>query len=82
MQESTRKQLSTTFGSHQERSRTLLGLLLKPVPEDSLDLLLEQEVFWLRIMKEHIEFVIHLLDPSERELIEQAEEFRKTFHAH
>jgi hypothetical protein len=56
-----------------------LCLLLKPVPEDSLDLLLEQEVFWLRIMKEHIEFVIHLLDPSERELIEQAEAFRKTF---
>lgn len=56
-----------------------LCLLIKPVPEDSLDLLLEQEVFWLRIMKEHIEFVIHLLDPSERELIEQAEEFRKTF---
>ena len=56
-----------------------LGLLLKPVPKDPLELLLVQEVFWLRIMKEHIEFVIHLLDPSERELIEQAEEFRKTF---
>jgi len=56
-----------------------LSLLLKPVPQDSLELLLEQEAFWLRIMKEHIEFVIHLLDPSERELIEQAETFRKTF---
>jgi len=56
-----------------------LSLLQKPVPQDSLDLLLEQEAFWLRIMKEHIEFVIHLLDPSERELIEQAETFRKTF---
>ncbi|NLX63848.1 MAG: DUF2935 domain-containing protein [Clostridiaceae bacterium] len=56
-----------------------LSLLQKPVPQDSLELLLEQEAFWLRIMKEHIEFVIHLLDPSERELIEQAEAFRKTF---
>ncbi len=56
-----------------------LCFLLKPEPEDSLDLLLQQEVFWLRIMKEHIEFVIHLLDPSERELLEQAEDFRKTF---
>ncbi|MGI6084150.1 MAG: DUF2935 domain-containing protein [Acetivibrionales bacterium] len=56
-----------------------LGLLLKSVPEDALDLLLQQEVFWIRIMKEHIEFVIHLLDPSERELIVQAETFRKTF---
>jgi hypothetical protein len=56
-----------------------LEFLRTPAPEDSLDLLLEQEVFWLRIMKEHIEFVIHLLDPSERELIKQAEEFKKTF---
>jgi hypothetical protein len=56
-----------------------LCFLIKPEPEDPLDLLLQQEVFWLRIMKEHIEFVIHLLDPSERELLEQAEDFRKTF---
>ena len=58
-------------------AKRFLGLLLKPEPEDSLDLLLEQEEFWLR--KEHIEFVIHLLDPSERELLEQAEGFRKIF---
>jgi len=56
-----------------------LGLLTSPIPQDPLTLLLEQEVFWLRIMKEHIEFVIHLLDPSERELIRQAETFRRTF---
>jgi hypothetical protein len=56
-----------------------LGLLTSPVPEEPIVLLLQQEVFWLRIMKEHIEFIIHLLDPSERELIEQAEAFRKTF---
>jgi len=56
-----------------------LDLLRTPVPEDPLFALLQEEVFWLRIMKEHIEFVIHLLDPSERELILQAERFRKTF---
>ncbi|NLZ38744.1 MAG: DUF2935 domain-containing protein [Firmicutes bacterium] len=56
-----------------------LNLLTTPVAEDALTLLLQQEVFWLRIMKEHIEFIIHLLDPSERELLEQAHEFRKTF---
>ncbi|MDF2672354.1 MAG: hypothetical protein K0R09_619 [Clostridiales bacterium] len=56
-----------------------LDLLHKPVPEDPLFALLQEEVFWLRIMKEHIEFIIHLLDPSERELIKQAKEFRKTF---
>ncbi|NLZ54213.1 MAG: DUF2935 domain-containing protein, partial [Thermoanaerobacteraceae bacterium] len=56
-----------------------LNLLQRPMPQDPLSLLLEQEVFWLRIMKEHIEFIIHLLDPSERELINQAEEFRRNF---
>jgi len=56
-----------------------LNLLKKPEPKDSLDLLLQQVVFWLRIMKEHIEFIIHLLDPSERELIKQAEKFRRIF---
>jgi len=56
-----------------------LNILQRPVPQDPMSMLLEQEVFWLRIMKEHIEFVIHLLDPSERELINQAEEFRRNF---
>ncbi|NLY70687.1 MAG: DUF2935 domain-containing protein [Clostridiales bacterium] len=56
-----------------------LELLKSPVPEDPLTMLLQQEVFWLRQMKEHIEFVIHLLDPSERELIEDAEDFLKIF---
>lgn len=56
-----------------------LDLLKKPVAEDPLFMLLQEEVFWLRQMKEHIEFIIHLLDPSERELINQAEEFRQTF---
>lgn len=56
-----------------------INFLQRPVPQDPLSMLLEQEVFWLRIMKEHIEFIIHLLDPSERELINQAEELRRTF---
>jgi|GEM_PF-363623 len=56
-----------------------LDLLETRIPGCVLDLLLQQEAFWLRIMKEHVEFVIHLLDPSERELIQQTEQFRKTF---
>jgi len=56
-----------------------LDLLETKIPGNVLDLLLQQEAFWLRIMKEHIEFVIHLLDPSERELIRQATQFQKTF---
>jgi len=47
--------------------------------ETQLARLLAREVFWLRQMKEHVEFVRHLLDPSERELINQTEEFRTRF---
>jgi Protein of unknown function (DUF2935). len=56
-----------------------LNLLRTPVPEDPLFALLQEEVFWIRQMKEHIEFIIHLLDPSERELIEQSQVLYKTF---
>lgn len=58
-----------------------LDLLRKPVLDDPISALLDEEVFWLRQMKEHIEFIIHLLDPSERELIIQAVKLRKTFSA-
>lgn len=44
-----------------------------------LHVLLSRVVFWMRIMKEHIEFMIHLLDPSERLLIRQAKEILGTF---
>jgi hypothetical protein len=43
-------------------------------PMASFQLLAEEESFWLRIMKEHLEFVSHLLDPSERTLIKEAED--------
>lgn len=56
-----------------------LNLLRTPVPEDPLFELLQEEVFWIRQMKEHIEFIIHLLDPSERELITQSMVFKETF---
>ncbi|HHX77842.1 MAG TPA: DUF2935 domain-containing protein [Firmicutes bacterium] len=50
-----------------------------PAPKDPLRAIMIRSVFWLRIMKEHIEFIIHLLDPSERELLAQAEELLKVF---
>lgn len=56
-----------------------LDLLKNSSPEDPLDAILAVEVFWLRIMKEHIEFVRGLLDPSERLLIEQSDQFIATF---
>ncbi len=54
-------------------------LVNPPKPVNSIRQILERAVFWLRIMKEHIEFIIHLLDPSERQLIEQAEAFLEVF---
>ena len=38
-----------------------------------------EQSFWLRQMKEHIEFAISLLDPSERELLAQARASREVF---
>jgi hypothetical protein len=55
------------------------NLLLTNPPANPIKDVLEREVFWLRIMKEHIEFIIQLLDPSERELLVQAHAFRRTF---
>jgi hypothetical protein len=59
----------------------LLELAAKTQPGEvcHLHMLLSRVVFWIRIMKEHIEFIIHLLDPSERSLIHQAQEARMTF---
>jgi hypothetical protein len=54
-------------------------LLQTNPPANPIEDVLEREVFWLRIMKEHIEFIIQLLDPSERELLVQARAFRRTF---
>ncbi|MGI6344833.1 MAG: DUF2935 domain-containing protein [Bacillota bacterium] len=56
-----------------------LALLTGSTPKSRLEEVLLTEVFWLRIQKEHIEFVKGLLDPSERGLIEQTEQFRATF---
>ncbi|MGB4657187.1 MAG: DUF2935 domain-containing protein [Bacillota bacterium] len=46
---------------------------LAPTDVNTLTGLIETEVFWLRIMREHIAFIRHLLDPSERTLISSLE---------
>ena len=56
-----------------------LNLLKDGAPEDPLDAIPAIEVFWLRQMKEHVEFVRGLLDPSERLLIAETEAFSVTF---
>ncbi|MDF2634146.1 MAG: hypothetical protein K0R78_1020 [Pelosinus sp.] len=39
----------------------------------------QESVFWLRIMADHAKFISHLLDPSERNLIETANGFSQEF---
>lgn len=75
-----RDALTPLFIDHITReARLFLERLINEEPLDPIKALLEREVFWLRIMKEHIEFIRQLLDPSERELIEETEAFRAEF---
>jgi hypothetical protein len=39
----------------------------------------QENIFWLRIMADHAKFISHLLDPSERNLIETANGFSQEF---
>lgn len=48
---------------------------MEPLP----DAIIDENVFFLRIMADHAKFIGHLLDPSERKLVEQAQEFSHDF---
>ncbi|RCW48912.1 DUF2935 domain-containing protein [Paenibacillus prosopidis] len=48
---------------------------LEPLP----DAIIDENVFFLRIMADHAKFIGHLLDPSERQLVEQARNFSNDF---
>lgn len=48
---------------------------LEPLP----DAIIDENVFFLRIMADHAKFISHLLDPSERKLVDQANEFSHDF---
>jgi hypothetical protein len=48
---------------------------LKPQPST----IIRENVFFLRIMADHAKFIGHLLDPSERKLVEQARDFSHDF---
>jgi hypothetical protein len=43
------------------------------------DAIIDENVFFLRIMADHAKFIGHLLDPSERKLVEQARDFSHDF---
>ncbi len=49
--------------------------ILAPKADD----IIQENVFFLRIMADHAKFIGHLLDPSERKLVEQAREFSYDF---
>jgi len=48
---------------------------LEPLP----DAIIDENVFFLKIMADHAKFISHLLDPSERKLVEQANNFSQEF---
>ncbi|MFC5406173.1 DUF2935 domain-containing protein [Cohnella soli] len=48
---------------------------LEPLP----DAIIDENVFFLRIMADHAKFISHLLDPSERKLVDQANQFSHDF---
>ncbi|WP_410514254.1 DUF2935 domain-containing protein [Paenibacillus sp. BR2-3] len=48
---------------------------LEPLP----DAIIDENVFFLKIMADHAKFIGHLLDPSEQKLVEQAREFNHDF---
>ena len=50
------------------------GQIINPITD-----MLAEDVFWTRIMADHSAFILHLLDPSERQFIEEASEFREEF---
>jgi hypothetical protein len=47
--------------------------------EPLADAIIDENVFFLKIMADHAKFISHLLDPSERKLVDQAREFSHDF---
>lgn len=48
---------------------------LQPLPEA----IIKENIFFLKIMADHAKFIGHLLDPSERKLVDQARDFSNDF---
>lgn len=68
---------------HTSREAAYFANRLKDLNENKLDPLpaaiIEENVFFLKIMADHAKFIGHLLDPSERKLVDQAREFSHDF---
>ncbi|WP_445486853.1 DUF2935 domain-containing protein [Niallia sp. 03133] len=68
---------------HISREAAYFANRLKELNEGKLaptpDAVIEENVFFLKIMADHAKFIGHLLDPSERKLVDQAKEFSHDF---
>jgi hypothetical protein len=68
---------------HISREAAYFANRLKELNEGKLaptpDTVIQENVFFLRIMADHAKFIGHLLDPSERKLVAQAREFSHDF---
>ncbi|MGM8213140.1 DUF2935 domain-containing protein [Virgibacillus sp. W0430] len=58
-----------------QRLKDLNDGKLQPMPET----IIRENVFFLKTMADHSKFIGHLLDPSERKLVDQAKEFSHDF---
>lgn len=61
------------------RFRTILIRLQNNLELFPAENALQEEIFWLRIMGDHSRFIAHLLDPSERRLVSQSQDFAEEF---
>lgn len=68
---------------HVSREAAYFANRLKELNEGKLalqpDTIIQENLFFLKIMADHAKFIGHLLDPSERKLVEQAREFSHDF---
>src|SRR5690606_21816313 len=68
---------------HISREAAYFANRIKDLNEGKLaperDTIIQENLFFLRIMADHAKFIGHLLDPSERKLVDQAREFGYDF---
>ena len=68
---------------HTSREAAYFSKRLKELNEGKLkalpEAIIKENVFYLKVMADHSKFIGHLLDPSERKLVEQAREFSHDF---
>lgn len=68
---------------HTSREAAYFANRLEELNEGKLEAapaeIIKENIFFLKIMADHAKFIGHLLDPSERKLVEQSREFSRDF---